>query len=94
MSHYWDVCCKDCPAQACVGDATLGFVRACIAARAEIAQAQKLVETMRDYDVEVKSPHGLIDPEFFLEHAGHTLVPLDEYDCFEDGTKPAWEQTG
>jgi len=92
VSHYWDVCCKDCPAQACVGDATLGFVRACISARDEIAQAHKLVEHMQAYDVEVTSPHGRIDPAFFVEHASHALVPIDEYGRFEDGTKPIWEK--
>jgi len=78
MSCDWDIRCVDCATTLHFSDANHQdeLMWALIKHRDAIAA---LAPLLVDADVELSSHYGRIDPVWFLAHAGHRLVPIDEY---------------
>ena len=80
MSCDWNVHCKTCGDTHRFDDANhaVELMRALVKHASAIALLAPLFNE-GVYDVELRTPYGWIDVAWFAQHAGHALVPIDEY---------------
>lgn len=83
MSTDWNIRCRDCDEVHGFDDANhredlmavLIEHAAAIAALAPLLKATSSIAS----DVELRTPWGAVDVDWFAKHLGHRLVPHDEY---------------
>lgn len=46
-----------------------------------------LAPLTNDQWIELTTPYGVIDTNWFAKHKGHNLIPIDEYGCDINGEK-------
>ncbi len=85
MSSCWDIVCVDCKAKMGIENANgaAELMRVLIAGREGF---EKLVEKGLDSGtLEITADHmACVIPEFFSEHQGHLLKPINEYGRYDD----------
>lgn len=83
MSTDWNIRCVDCGVTEHFNDANHAddLMRALIAAAPAIAA---LAPLLRGNDVRLTTYYGDVDADFFVQHAGHKLQPIDEYGRLDD----------
>ena len=86
MSNYWDIHCADCKEGAGMSVNHGHDTLAIIVSKIESIIAADLMTRILfdDSGIEVEISHYQIGPmvpfmEFFRNHQGHNLVPVDEY---------------
>lgn len=87
MSTYWNVCCFECGSEAgCLFECSVHredlMIAVCEGARS-LAKIAK-VATASGLDVRLDTSIGGADLEWFLQHAEHMIVPIDEYGQFRN----------
>jgi hypothetical protein len=87
MSTYWDVCCLDCDAESGLhlnhGEDTC---RELVRGRDGLAALAGF--GICDLELRVPGEIGFVQAQFYADHAGHVLAPVNEYgdidgDCNE-----------
>ncbi len=81
MSTDWDIFCVDCKDQHRFNDANhqVGMMRALIKHANIIATLVPLMNERDIYDIDLRTSYGRVDPDWFLKHLNHKLVPISEY---------------
>jgi hypothetical protein len=83
VSRYWSIQCLDCGEAHTFLNANHRDAEMAALCRhaAAIAALAPLFEDpgLGFWELELQTPEGRIDPRWFAEHAGHRLVPIDEY---------------
>ena len=83
MSCSWDIVCVDCREYAGLDNTNHedGLMRTLIKHRDAIAALAELAREARFLDLVVNT--HFVAPQFFVEHAGHVLRPINEYGKFD-----------
>jgi hypothetical protein len=84
MSTDWNVHCIDCNETYTFHDANWCDVDMAVVCKyaAAIAALAPLVSETNQINIELTTSYGRIDPEWFVKHSGHRLVPIREYGHF------------